>query len=143
AWRRVVAVGEDTGRLATLADEDGLDLAVVLGDADDGSPADRLDRACAPVLDVLDAARTGALPGRVRCLVLHTQNAGEDRPEWAALAGFARSTGPVAPRLELLTLGVDMAAPAAEVARAVAVELRAAPRAAGLEARRTASGERQ
>ncbi|MFJ4269247.1 SDR family NAD(P)-dependent oxidoreductase [Streptomyces coelicoflavus] len=143
AWRRVVAVGEDTGRLATLADEDGLDLAVVLGDADDGSPADRLDRACAPVLDVLDAARTGALPGRVRCLVLHTQNAGEDRPEWAALAGFARSTGPVAPRLELLTLGVDMAAPAADVARAVAVELRAAPRAAGLEARRTASGERQ
>ncbi|WP_307852184.1 SDR family NAD(P)-dependent oxidoreductase [Streptomyces sp. b94] len=142
-WRRVVTVGEDTGRLASLSGEDGLDLAVVLGDADDGSPADRLDRACAPVLDVLDAARTGALPGRVRCLVLHPQDAGEDRPEWAALAGFARSTGPVAPRLELLTLGVDTAAPAAEVARAVAVELRAAPRAAGLEARRTASGERQ
>ncbi|MFD8378352.1 SDR family NAD(P)-dependent oxidoreductase [Streptomyces sp. NPDC059679] len=151
-WRRVVAVGEDTGRLAPLAsfaDEDGLDLAVVIdialvpGDADDGSPADLLDRACAPVLDVLDAARTGVLPGRVRCLVLHPQNAGEDRPEWAALAGFARSTGPVAPRLELLTLGVDTAAPAAEVAQAVAVELRAAPRAAGLEVRRTASGERQ
>ncbi|WP_415923913.1 SDR family NAD(P)-dependent oxidoreductase, partial [Streptomyces sp. ID05-47C] len=142
-WRRVVAVGEDTGRLASLADEDGLDLAVVLGDADDGSPADLLDRACAPVLDVLDAARTGVLPGRVRCLVLHTQDEGEDRPEWAALAGFARSTGPVAPRLELLVLGVDGAAPAAEVARAVAVELRAAPRAAGLEVRRTASGERQ
>ncbi|MEU5227587.1 SDR family NAD(P)-dependent oxidoreductase, partial [Streptomyces toyocaensis] len=142
-WQRVVAVGEDTGRLASLADEDGLDLAVVLGDADDGSPADLLDHACTPVLDVLDAARTGVLPGRVRCLVLHPQNAGEDRPEWAALAGFARSTGPVAPRLELLTLGVDSAAPAAEVARAVAVELRAAPRAAGLEVRRTASGERQ
>ncbi|MFI9040629.1 SDR family NAD(P)-dependent oxidoreductase [Streptomyces sp. NPDC053726] len=142
-WRRVVAVGEDTGRFASLADGDGLDLAVVLGDADDGSPADLLDRVCAPVLDVLDAARTGVLPGRVRCLVLHTQNAGEDRPEWAALAGFARSTGPVAPRLELLTLGVDIAAPAAEVAQAVAVELRAAPRAAGLEVRRTASGERQ
>ncbi|MEU1669891.1 SDR family NAD(P)-dependent oxidoreductase [Streptomyces sparsogenes] len=146
-WRRVVAVGEDTGRLASLAGEDGLDLAVdlaaVLGDADDGSPAELLDRACAPVLDVLDAARTGVLPGRVRCLVLHRQNAGEDRPEWAALAGFARSTGPVAPRLELLTLGVDIAAPATEVARAVAVELRAAPRAAGLEVRRTASGERQ
>ncbi|MFI1332775.1 SDR family NAD(P)-dependent oxidoreductase [Streptomyces sp. NPDC020845] len=146
-WRRVVAVGEDTGRLAPLADEDGLDLAVVigdvLGDADDGSPADLLDRACAPVLDVLDSARTGVLPGRVRCLVLHPQKAGEDRPEWAALAGFARSTGPVAPRLELLTLGVDIAAPAAEVAQAVAVELRAAPRAAGLEVRRTASGERQ
>ncbi|MFC4465284.1 SDR family NAD(P)-dependent oxidoreductase [Streptomyces xiangluensis] len=142
-WRRVVAVGEDTGRLASLADEDGLDLGVVLGDADDGSPADLLDRACAPVLDVLDAARAGVLTGRVRCLVLHTQNAGEDRPEWAALAGFARSTGPVAPRLELLTLGVDKAAPAAEVAQAVAVELRAAPRAAGLEVRRTASGQRQ
>ncbi|MGW7131153.1 SDR family NAD(P)-dependent oxidoreductase [Streptomyces bobili] len=142
-WRRVVAIGEDTGRLASLADEDGLDLAVVLGDADDGSPADLLDRACAPVLDVLDAARTGVLPGRVRCLVLHPQNAGEDRPEWAALAGFARSTGPVAPRLELFTLGVDGSAPAAEVARAVAVELRAAPRAAGLEVRRTAAGERQ
>ncbi|WP_141713140.1 SDR family NAD(P)-dependent oxidoreductase, partial [Streptomyces sparsogenes] len=146
-WRRVVAIGEDTGRLASLADEDGLDLAVdlaaVLGDADDGSPAELLDRACAPVLDVLDAARTGVLPGRVRCLVLHPQNAGEDRPEWAALAGFARSTGPVAPRVELLTLGVDIAAPATEVARAVAVELRAAPRAAGLEVRRTASGERQ
>ncbi|KAK1177053.1 SDR family NAD(P)-dependent oxidoreductase [Streptomyces sp. NBS 14/10] len=149
-WRRVVAVGEDTGRLAPLAplaDEDGLDFAVVigdvLGDTDDGSPADLLDRACAPVLDVLDAARTGVLRGRARCLVVHPQNAGEDRPEWAALAGFARSTGPVAPRLELLTLGVDVAAPAAEVARAVAVELRAAPRAAGLEVRRTASGERQ
>ncbi|MER6036912.1 SDR family NAD(P)-dependent oxidoreductase [Streptomyces sp. NPDC001835] len=142
-WRRVVAVGEDTGRLASLAAEDGLDLAVVLGGTDGGSPADLLDRACAPVLDVLDAARTGGLPGRVRCLVLHTQDAGEDRPEWAALAGFARSTAPVAPRLELLTLGVDTAAPAAEVARAVAVELRAAPRAAGLEVRRTASGERQ
>ncbi|WP_055419932.1 SDR family NAD(P)-dependent oxidoreductase [Streptomyces pactum] len=142
-WRRVVAVGEDTGRLASLAGEDGLDLAVVLGDTDAGSPADLLDRACAPVLDVLDAARADVLPGRVRCLVLHTRNAGEDRPEWAALAGFARSTGPVAPRLELLTLGVDTAAPAAEVAQAVAVELRAAPRAAGLEVRRTASGERQ
>ncbi|MFH8902656.1 SDR family NAD(P)-dependent oxidoreductase [Streptomyces coeruleorubidus] len=142
-WRRVVAVGEDTGRLASLTDEDGLDLVVVLGDADGDSPADLLDRACAPVLDVLDAARTGVLPGRVRCLVLHTQKAGEDRPEWAALAGFARSTGPVAPRLELLTLGVDIAAPAAEVAQAVAVELRAVPRAAGLEVRRTASGERQ
>ncbi|WP_457430625.1 SDR family NAD(P)-dependent oxidoreductase [Streptomyces sp. QTS52] len=142
-WRRVVAVGEDTGRLASLTDGDGIDLAVVLGDADDGSPADLLERACAPVLDVLDAARTGVLPGRARCLVLHTQNAGEDRPEWAALAGFARSTGPVAPRLELLTLGVDIAAPAAEVAQAVAVELRAAPRAAGLEVRRTAFGERQ
>ncbi|MEU5796218.1 SDR family NAD(P)-dependent oxidoreductase [Streptomyces sp. NPDC047813] len=142
-WRRVVAVGEDTGRLASLADEDGLDLAVVLGGADDASPADLLERACAPVLDVLDAARTGVLPGRVRCLVLHTQDAGEDRPEWAALAGFARSTGPVALRLELLTLGVDTAAPAAEVAQAVAVELRSAPRTAGLEVRRTASGERQ
>ncbi|MEZ3179520.1 SDR family NAD(P)-dependent oxidoreductase [Streptomyces pimonensis] len=142
-WRRVVAAGEDTGRLASLANEDGLDLAVVLGGADDGSPADLLDRACAPVLDVLDAARTGVLPGRVRCLVLHAQDDGEDRPEWAALAGFARSTGPVAPRLELLTLGVDTAAPAAEVAQAVAVELRAAPRAAGLEVRRTASGERE
>ncbi|WP_031095167.1 type I polyketide synthase, partial [Streptomyces sp. NRRL S-15] len=142
-WRRVVAVGDDTGRLAALADEDGLDIAVVLDDADGGSPADRLDRACAPLLDVLDAARTGVLPGRVRCLVLHTRNAGEDRPEWAALAGFARSTGPVAPRLELLTLGVDAEAPVTEVARAVVVELRAAPRAAGLEVRRTASGERQ
>ncbi|MBM7440079.1 SDR family NAD(P)-dependent oxidoreductase [Streptomyces sp. HB132] len=142
-WRRVVAVGDDTGRLASLADEDGLDIAVVLDGADGGSPADRLDRACAPVLDVLDAARTGVLPGRVRCLVLHTQDAGEDRPEWAALAGFARSTGPVAPRLELLTLGVDSAAPVTEVARAAVVELRAAPRAAGLEVRRTASGERQ
>ncbi|MEU5165861.1 SDR family NAD(P)-dependent oxidoreductase [Streptomyces mutomycini] len=142
-WRRVVAVGDDTGRLAALADEDGLDIAVVPDDADGGSPADRLDRACAPLLDVLDAARTGVLPGRVRCLVLHTRNAGEDRPEWAALAGFARSTGPVAPRLELLTLGVDAEAPVTEVARAVVVELRAAPRAAGLEVRRTASGERQ
>ncbi|MFI5685501.1 SDR family NAD(P)-dependent oxidoreductase [Streptomyces sp. NPDC051636] len=142
-WRRVVPVGGGGDAPASLVGEDGLDLAVVLGGPDEGSPADLLDAACAPVLDVLDAARSGTLPGRVRCLVLHTQDAGADRPEHAALAGFARSTGPVAPRLELLTLGVDAAAPPAEVAQAVAVELRAGPRAAGLEVRRTASGERQ
>ncbi|GCB43496.1 malonyl CoA-acyl carrier protein transacylase [Streptomyces sp. NL15-2K] len=147
AWRRVVTVGEGTGALASLAGDDGLDLAVVAAltdtEAGETSPADLLDRACAPVLDVLDAVRSKALPGRVRCLVVHPQDDGRDRPEWAALAGFARSTAPTAPRLELLTLGVDAAAPAAEVARAVAAELRAAPRAAGLEVRRTASGERE
>ncbi len=143
-WGRVVSVGEDVEALVSLAADDGLDL--VLADVAVGgdlSAADLLYRACVPVLDVLDAVRTGGLSGRVRCLVVHPQEDGADRPEWGALAGFARSTASVAARLELLTLGVDAGAPVAEVARAVVVELRGAARAAGLEVRRTASGERE
>ncbi|MEW2258477.1 SDR family NAD(P)-dependent oxidoreductase [Streptomyces sp. NPDC047869] len=152
-WRRVVNVPEDPGALADalagLAHPDGLDLAVVGGltapapAADAGDPAGLLDRVCGTALQVLGAARSDALPGRVRLLVLHSQEGGHDRPEWAALAGFARSTAPAAPRLELLTLGVDPALAADAAAEAVAAELRAVPRAAGLEARRTANGARQ
>ncbi|MEV7244331.1 SDR family NAD(P)-dependent oxidoreductase [Streptomyces sp. NPDC093248] len=152
-WRRVVNVPEDPGALADalagLAHPDGLDLAVVGGltapapAADGGDPAGLLDRVCGTVLQVLGAARSDDLPGRVRLLVLHAQEDGLDRPEWAALAGFARSTAPTAPRLELLTLGVDPALAADTTAEAVAAELRAVPRAAGLEARRTANGGRE
>ncbi|MGW5536677.1 SDR family NAD(P)-dependent oxidoreductase [Streptomyces sp. NPDC004009] len=152
-WRRVVNVPEDPGALADalagLAHPDGLDLAVAGGltapapAPDAGDPAGLLDRVCGTVLQVLGAARSDELPGRVRLLVLHSQDGGHDRPEWAALAGFARSTAPTAPRLELLTLGVDPALAADAAAEAVVAELRAAPRAAGLEARRTANGARQ
>ncbi|MGW5373043.1 polyketide synthase dehydratase domain-containing protein, partial [Streptomyces sp. NPDC004011] len=152
-WRRVVNVPEDPGALADalagLAHPDGLDLAVAGGltapapAPDAGDPAGLLDRVCGTVLQVLGAARSDELPGRVRLLVLHSQDGGHDRPEWAALAGFARSTAPTAPRLELLTLGVDPALAADAAAEAVVADLRAAPRAAGLEARRTANGARQ
>ncbi|MGQ4418601.1 SDR family NAD(P)-dependent oxidoreductase, partial [Streptomyces sp. SAS_269] len=152
-WRRVVNVPEDPGALADalagLAHPDGLDLAFVGGltaaapAPDAGDPAGRLDRVCGTVLQVLGAAGSDALPGRVRLLVVHPQEGGHDRPEWAALAGFARSTAPTAPRLELLTLGVAPALAADTTAEAVAAELRAVPRAAGLEARRTANGARQ
>ncbi|MEU6238486.1 type I polyketide synthase [Kitasatospora sp. NPDC047058] len=150
-WRRVVTVAEGApdpagrlaGTLAGLAGADGLDLAVFPGAAAAGeSPADVLDRTCATVLDVLDAVRSGELPGRVRCALVHPQDDGRDRPEWAALAGFARSTAAVAPRFELLTLAVDARTPDEELAAAVAVELCAAAGAAGTEVRRTADGER-
>ncbi|WP_416966651.1 SDR family NAD(P)-dependent oxidoreductase [Streptomyces sp. 4F14] len=134
-WERVVSGGE----LSSLASGSGLDVVVVSEPDDSLSPAELLDRLCAPVLDVLDGVRTGVLPGRVRCVVVHR----EGRPEGAAFAGFALSTAPVAPRLELLTLELAAGAPAGEVARAVAVELRAVPRVAGLEVRRTAAGERE
>ncbi|GAA4894929.1 SDR family NAD(P)-dependent oxidoreductase [Streptomyces coeruleoprunus] len=152
AWRHVTSVPEDAdglaGALAEAAGAEGLDIALVRGPDERGSsggtsPAAALDRLCATVLDVLRAVESGALPGRVRCLLVHAQDGGDDRPEWAALAGFARSTAPVAPRFELLTLGIDPDAPAAELASAVAVELRAAPRAGGVEVRRTATGDRE
>ncbi|WP_308290635.1 SDR family NAD(P)-dependent oxidoreductase [Streptomyces cellostaticus] len=152
-WRRVVNVPEEPGGLADalagLAHPGGLDLAVVGGltapapAIDTGDAAGPLDRVCGTVLQVLGAARSDDLPGRVRLLVLHAQRDGHDRPEWAALAGFARSTAPTAPRLELLTLGVDPALAADATAEAVAAELRAVPRAAGLEARRAANGTRE
>ncbi|MFJ4187795.1 SDR family NAD(P)-dependent oxidoreductase [Kitasatospora sp. NPDC089509] len=146
-WRRVVTVAEGPRLGETLADlsgADGLDLAVLPGAAAAAgqSPADLLDRTCATVLDVLDAVRSGALPGRVRCALVHTQDEGRDRPEWAALAGFARSTAAVAPRFELLTLAVDGRTPAEELAAALAVELSAATAVAGAEVRRTADGGR-
>ncbi|QNP75021.1 SDR family NAD(P)-dependent oxidoreductase [Streptomyces roseirectus] len=133
-WASVVgaeALGDASG--------DGLDV-VVMSEPDDAlSPAELLDRLSALVLDVLDAVRTGVRSGRVRCVVVYR----EGRPEGAAFAGFARSTAPVAPRLELLTLEVPEGASAGEVARAVVVELRGAPRAAGLDVRRTAAGGRE
>ncbi|MDN0200047.1 SDR family NAD(P)-dependent oxidoreductase [Streptomyces sp. S.PNR 29] len=156
AWRRVVRLPGDadglTRLLAGAAQEDGLDIAVAQGllrppayapeDGVDASPTDVLDRSCFLLLDVLRAVASGELPGRVRCLLIHPQDGDEERPEWAALAGFARSTAAVA-RFELLTLGVPGQAPTAELAAAMAVELRAAPRAAGLEVRRTAAGDRE
>ncbi|MFM9608161.1 SDR family NAD(P)-dependent oxidoreductase [Streptomyces niveiscabiei] len=149
AWARVVSGGD----LAASASDSGLDVVVVselddvmggpggvMGGQDDVlSPAELLDRLCAPVLDVLDGVRTGVLGGRVRCVVVHREGA----PEGAAFAGFALSTAPVAPRLELLTLEVAAGASVREVARAVAAELRAVPRVAGLEVRRTAAGQRE
>jgi polyketide synthase PksN len=155
-WRRVIRLPGDpdglTHLLAGAAQEDGLDIAFVQGlrrppayapeDGVDASPTDVLDRSCFLVLDVLRAVASGELPGRVRCLLVHPQDGDEERPESAALAGFARSTTALA-RFEPLTLGVPAQAPATELAAAMAVELRAAPRAAGLEVRRTAAGDRE
>nr|BBJ56213.1 hypothetical protein SAVMC3_88420 [Streptomyces avermitilis] len=153
-WRRIVDIPEHhdglADLLAGLADPDGLHFAFVRGftepaafdPAATGTEAleDSLDRSCFAMLDLLRAVESGALPGRLRCLLIHPQDGGEDRPEHAALAGFARSTAAIAPRFELVTLGVsgDVAVP--ELASAVAVELAAAPRAAGAEVRRTAAG---
>ncbi|WP_244967359.1 SDR family NAD(P)-dependent oxidoreductase [Streptomyces cacaoi] len=165
-WSRVVhlpdAVADADGadgadglaeRLAELAGPEGLDLVLAPAaapspatgpDAEtDASAVDTLERTCSALLDVLTATASGALPGRVRCALVHPQDDGADRPEHAAVAGFARSTAATAPRLELLTLGVPAGTSAAELASAVAVELRAAPRAGGLEVRRTADGDRQ
>ncbi|GAQ53472.1 SDR family NAD(P)-dependent oxidoreductase [Streptomyces acidiscabies] len=135
AWARVVSGGD----LASSASDGGLDVVVVSEPDDALSPAELLDRLCAPVLDVLDGVRTGVLGGRVRCVVVHPEGA----PEGAAFAGFALSTAPVAPRLEMLTLEVAAGASVREIAGAVAVELRAVRRVAGLEVRRTAAGQRE
>ncbi|WP_327070808.1 SDR family NAD(P)-dependent oxidoreductase [Kitasatospora sp. NBC_01302] len=157
AWQRIVTIAEDPDRIGALLPElgelPGLDVAFVAGLADapalgqdstDALALDaELDQACFAVLEVLRAAESGALRGRVRCLLAHLQDDGQDRPGRAALAGFARSTGAIAPRFELLTLGLPASAPAAELAAALAVELRAAPRAAGLEVRRTPAGDRE
>ncbi|MFF7638661.1 SDR family NAD(P)-dependent oxidoreductase, partial [Kitasatospora sp. NPDC008050] len=156
-WRRIVTVAEDPDRIAGLLTELGelpsLDLAFVSGfgsgpsltpGTGDALVLDtELDRACFAVLEVLRAVESGVLQGRVRCVIAHPQDDGQDRAGRAALAGFARSTGPIAPRLELLTLGLPAGAAAAEVAAALVVELRAAPRAAGLEVRRTPAGDRE
>ncbi|MFF7638658.1 SDR family NAD(P)-dependent oxidoreductase [Kitasatospora sp. NPDC008050] len=160
AWQRIVTVAEDPDRIAGLLTElgelgelPGLDVAFVSGladapafahDATDARALDtELDRACFAVLEVLRAVESGVLQGRVRCVIAHPQDDGQDRAGRAALAGFARSTGPIAPRLELLTLGLPASAAAAEAAAALVVELRAAPRAAGLEVRRTPAGGRE
>ncbi|MFM9443284.1 SDR family NAD(P)-dependent oxidoreductase [Streptomyces acidiscabies] len=135
AWARVVSGGD----LASSASARGLDVVVVSEPDDTLSPAELLDRLCAPALDVLDGVRTGVLGGRVRCVVVHREGASEG----AAFAGFALSTAPVAPRLEMLTLEVAAGASVREIAGAVAVELRAVPRVAGLEVRRTAAGQRE
>ncbi|GAV43017.1 SDR family NAD(P)-dependent oxidoreductase [Streptomyces acidiscabies] len=135
AWARVVSGGD----LMSSASDSGLDVVVVSEPDDTLSPAELLDRLCAPVLDVLDGVRTGALGGRVRCVVVHPEGA----PEGEAFAGFALSTAPVAPRLEMLTLEVAAGASVREIAGAVTGELRAVRRVAGLEVRRTAAGQRE
>ncbi|WP_435864730.1 SDR family NAD(P)-dependent oxidoreductase, partial [Streptomyces sparsogenes] len=156
-WGRVVSLPDDpdglADRLADLADPAGLDLAYAPGFAappafdprseDAGPGTDALERTCFALLELVRAVASGALPGRVRCALVHPQDGGQDRPEHAAAAGFARSTTPVAPRLELLTLGMPADAPVAGLASALAAELRAAGRAGGLDVRRTAAGGRQ
>ncbi|MFC0039503.1 SDR family NAD(P)-dependent oxidoreductase [Actinomadura rayongensis] len=128
-WTRVTAVRAD--EVADLG-TDGLDLVFV--------PGDELDAACRTLTDLVLAARTA---GRVRGVVLHAHEDGRERPEHAALAGFARSASVVAPRVELLTLALPAGTPPDGTAAALAAELRAAPRAAGLEVRRTARGDRE
>ncbi|OMI32988.1 polyketide synthase modules (OzmN), partial [Streptomyces sparsogenes DSM 40356] len=156
-WGRVVSLPDDpdglADRLADLAGPAGLDLAYAPGFAapsafdprseDAGPGTGALERTCFALLELVRAVASGALPGRVRCALVHPQDGGQDRPEHAAAAGFARSTTPVAPRLELLTLGMPADAPVTGLASALAAELRAAGRAGGLDVRRTAAGDRQ
>lgn len=157
-WHEVVRIAESDPQtiaraLVGLATSDGVDLAFVEG-VDEGSAftpnstsADRLDtvfdRTCFAMLEVLRAVDTVPLRRRVRCVLVHAQDDGQDRPERGALAGFGRSTVAIAPRFELLTLGVPRTMPPAELASAVATELRVAPRCGGLEVRRTEAGTRE
>ncbi|PPK67116.1 SDR family NAD(P)-dependent oxidoreductase [Actinokineospora auranticolor] len=113
---------------------DDVDVAFVDGLVGGFDP-DAVERVSLAMSDVLHATSTGRLAGRVRVVAAH----GADRPEWAALAGFAKSTAAVAPRFELLVLELP-AAPVAEVAAAITAELAAADRIAGVEVRRTATG---
>ncbi|MEZ0115425.1 polyketide synthase PksN [Catenulispora sp. EB89] len=130
-WRRVIPL--PTGSVAG-----DLDVAIVL-EPSGADPATELDRVCARVLDLLGAVTSGALSGKVRCVLVYE---GRDRPEHGALTGFARSTGAVAPRFELSTLAVEPGLSAEELADAVAAELRSGAGTAGLEVSRTATGER-
>ncbi|WP_316524142.1 SDR family NAD(P)-dependent oxidoreductase [Kitasatospora brasiliensis] len=144
-WRRVVTLPEDAEGLAAHADPAGLDVLLAPGL---GAPAAEpdpgtLERLGFTLLDLVRAVAAEELPGRIRGLLLHPQDDGADRPELAAPAAFGRSTVAVAPRLELLTLGLPAGTPAAALAAAAAAELVAAPRAAGLEVRRTADGRRE
>ncbi len=157
-WNQVVEAPADADglidRLQSLATPEGFDLALVgelagAGRVDATTPASaecldaHLNRSCQALLQIVRAVDSGAVTGRVRAVVVHAQDQGADRPEQAAVAGFAQSMAAIHPRVELATLGLPAGTAAAGVASALAAELGGTRRAGELETRRTASGTRE